>query len=126
LRRQKKSEVMAFNLVMATDKQKLNNHETHEKPSEVELSEPAKRVEYLTAKQLAQVLQISESTIHKLRRAGKIPAVMLTDRLIRFNLKEVKHALRTSHTNDHPPHHSPHLEEPDPQLSFEDFFKANE
>ncbi|MEW6128131.1 MAG: helix-turn-helix domain-containing protein [Acidobacteriota bacterium] len=102
---------------MATEHQKIIVQETREKPGEAESAEP-KRVEYLTAKQLAQILQISESTIHKLRRAGKIPAVMLTDRLIRFNLKDVKHALRASHTNDHPQHHSTHAEEPDPQLSL--------
>ncbi len=111
---------------MTTEHQKPNLQESREKPGEFEASEQTKRVEYLTAKQLAQVLQISESTIHKLRRAGKIPAVMLTDRLIRFNLKEVKHALRASHANDHQPHHSAHADEPDPQLSFEDFFKASE
>ncbi len=118
--------MVACKFAMATDKQKLNNHEAHEKPNDVELSEPAKRVEYLTAKQLAQILQISESTIHKLRRTGKIPAVMLTDRLIRFNLKEVKHALRAAQSGDHPAHPATHAEEPSPQLSFEDFFKANE
>jgi excisionase family DNA binding protein len=107
---------------MATEKLKLNHHEAPEKSSDGEI-ESAKRVEYLTAKQLAQVLQISESTIHKLRRAGKIPAVMLTDRLIRFNLKEVKHALRSSHIT----HAQSELSEaPDPQLSFDEFFKAGE
>ena len=90
-----------------------------------EAPEAPRRVDYLTAKQLADVLQISESTIHKLRRAGKIPAVMLTDRLIRFNLKDVKHALRpVQHSNSHPETARP--PEIDPQLSFEDFFKAGE
>ncbi len=54
-----------------------------------------KRSEYLTASQLAQVLQISETTVHRLRRQGKIPAVMITPRLIRFNLKDVRAALST-------------------------------
>jgi excisionase family DNA binding protein len=53
-----------------------------------------KKVEYLTARQLAEVLQVSESTIHRLRRAGRIPAILLTDRLIRFNLKDVQKSLR--------------------------------
>jgi excisionase family DNA binding protein len=53
-----------------------------------------KKAEYLTAQQLAEVLQISEATVHRLRRAGRIPAVMLTDRLIRFNLRDVQRALR--------------------------------
>lgn len=52
-----------------------------------------KRAEYLTASQLAQMLQISETTVHRLRKRGKIPAVMITPRLIRFNLKEVRAAL---------------------------------
>jgi len=68
--------------------------------SQPEVSEQAKekRVEYLTAGQLAEVLQVSESTIHRLRRAGRIPAVMLTDRLIRFNLRDVQKALRALQT----------------------------
>lgn len=54
-----------------------------------------KRGDFLTARQLAEVLQISESTIHKLRRNGRIPAVMVTARLIRFNLRDVRAALAT-------------------------------
>ena len=109
---------------MATERHKHNSQETPENPGDFEAPDQVKRVEYLTAKQLAQILQISESTIHKLRRAGKIPAVVLTDRLIRFNLKEVKHALRSSQAGSPPQNESP--EEPDPQLTFEDFFKAGE
>jgi excisionase family DNA binding protein len=110
---------------MTADRQKLSAQESREKAVDPELSEPAKKSEYLTAKQLGQILQISESTIHKLRRTGKIPAVMLTDRLIRFNLKDVKHALRPTQANHHP-HESSAPAEPSPQLSFEDFFKVNE
>ena len=110
---------------MTADRQKSNGHESREKPGDLELPEQAKKTEYLTAKQLGQILQISESTIHKLRRAGKIPAVMLTDRLIRFNLKDVKHALRPMQSNHQ--HSEPTAQsESSPQLSFEDFFKANE
>ena len=78
-----------------------------------------KRGEYLTARQLAEVLQISEATVHRLRRTGRIPAVLLTDRLIRFNLREVQKALRprTTVTETSEPQHE---EEPTPQLSFED------
>jgi excisionase family DNA binding protein len=74
--------------------------------------------DYLTAHQLAEVLQVSEATIHRLRRAGRIPAVLLTDRLIRFNLRDVQKALRpqtASHAD------SDKEQEPSPQLSFEDF-----
>jgi excisionase family DNA binding protein len=110
---------------MTADRQKLNVQESREKTGEWELPEQPKKTEYLTAKQLGQILQISESTIHKLRRAGKIPAVMLTDRLIRFNLRDVKHALRPAQANNHQ-HETAPQPEPNPQLSFEDFFKANE
>src|SRR5829696_1746261 len=104
---------------MTADRQKLNAQESREKNGEGELPEQTKKTEYLTAKQLGQILQISESTIHKLRRAGKIPAVMLTDRLIRFNLKDVRHALRPAQANNHQ-HETAQPPEPNPQLSFED------
>jgi len=80
-----------------------------------------KRAEYLTARQLSEVLQISEATVHRLRRTGRIPAVLLTDRLIRFNLREVQKALRP-HSASHPSDggEAPQNQEPSPQLSFED------
>ncbi|MBI3653044.1 MAG: helix-turn-helix domain-containing protein [Acidobacteria bacterium] len=110
---------------MTADQQKLNAQENREKADDFEIFEPPKKVEYLTAKQLAQVLQISESTIHKLRRAGKIPAVMLTARLIRFNLKEVKHALRPTHASNHQSHDPAPAAEPSPQLSLFDDENGN-
>jgi len=105
-------------------RQKSRAKKARPEASEAEVSEQAKekRVEYLTAQQLAEVLQVSESTIHRLRRAGRIPAVMLTDRLIRFNLRDVQKALR--------PMQSARAQsggdgagedaDPSPQLSFED------
>jgi excisionase family DNA binding protein len=51
------------------------------------------REEFLTARQLAAVLQVSESTVRRLAREGRIPSVRLTPRLIRFNLKAVLKAL---------------------------------
>lgn len=110
---------------MTADHQKLTAQETREKSGEAESSEPAKKTEYLTAKQLAQILQISESTIHKLRRTGKIPAVMLTERLIRFNLKDVKHALRPTQSNNHHNETSSH-QEPSPQLSLFDGYENSD
>jgi excisionase family DNA binding protein len=80
-----------------------------------------KRGEYLTARQLAEVLQISEATVHRLRRTGRIPAVLLTDRLIRFNLREVQKALRALASNVRE-HQSDQEEEPSPQLSFDHLF----
>ncbi len=89
-----------------------------EKPADAPAAEQAKRQDFLTARQLAEVLQISEATIHRLRRAGRIPAISITDRLIRFNLKDVKHALRAESRADY----SARGEEPSPQLSFDDLF----
>jgi excisionase family DNA binding protein len=51
------------------------------------------REEFLTARQLAAVLQVSESTVRRLAREGRIPSVRLTPRLIRFNPKAVYRAL---------------------------------
>jgi excisionase family DNA binding protein len=81
-----------------------------------------KRGDFLTAKQLAEVLQISESTIHKLRRKGRIPAVMVTARLIRFNLRDVRAALATQLTEstvETAPTNNKTLAK---QLAFEDLF----
>ena len=51
------------------------------------------REEFLTARQLAQVLQVSESTVRRLAREGRIPCVRITPRLLRFNPKAVYRAL---------------------------------
>jgi excisionase family DNA binding protein len=53
----------------------------------------ARREEFLTARQLAEVLQVSESTVRKLARAGRIPVVRLTPRLARYHLPAVLRAL---------------------------------
>ena len=82
-----------------------------------------KRVEYLTAQQLAEVLQVSQSTIHRLRRTGRIPAVELTGRLIRFNLRDVQKALKAMQAARPHDDGEPHQEdEPTAQLSFDDLF----
>lgn len=98
-------------------------HRAHAKPGEPGSPEPPKdkRADYLTARQLAGVLQVSEATIHRLRRSGRIPAVLLTDRLIRFNLRDVQKALRpqsATHASDGS--ESDEGQEPSPQLSFGD------
>jgi excisionase family DNA binding protein len=51
------------------------------------------RGEFLTARQIAEVLQVSESTVRKLAREGRIPVVRLTPRLTRYNLQSVLRAL---------------------------------
>ncbi len=57
------------------------------------------REEFLTARQLASVLQVSESTVHRLAREGRIPSVRLTARLVLFNLMAVCRALDGSARN---------------------------
>jgi excisionase family DNA binding protein len=104
---------------LAAERQK-----SHPKTGESGSVEPKnKRADYLTARQLAEVLQVSEATIHRLRRAGRIPAVLLTDRLIRFNLRDVQRALRPQTASRASEGGASEPErEPIPQLSFEDVY----
>lgn len=51
------------------------------------------RHEFLTARQLAAILQVSESTVRRLAREGRIPSVRLTPRLTRYHLESVRQAL---------------------------------
>src|SRR5262249_26322497 len=82
-----------------------------------------KRVEYLTAHQLADVLQVSEPTMTRLARAGRIPAIELTGRLIRFNLRDVQKSLKATQTvRAHEDGEAPQDDEPTTQLSFDDLF----
>ena len=76
------------------------------------------REEFLTARQLAEILQVSESTVRRLARDGRIPSVRLTPRILRFNLKAVvraldgtEHARRTRRQQEEKPRD-------DSQLSF--------
>ena len=85
--------------------------------------EKERKTEFLTARQLARLLQVSEATIHRLRRSGRIPAVKLTEKLIRFNLRDVSRALRPK-DGRHPRDIQPDDPEGEPddglQLSFVD------
>ena len=77
------------------------------------------REEFLTARQLAEVLQVSESTVRRLARDGRIPCVRLTARLLRFNLKAVYRALDGSDTPSRSKRrHAEESERDDGQLSF--------
>ena len=109
---------------MTTDHQKTRSRAERPRPGEPDAPEQAKekRIEYLTAHQLAEVLQVSESTIHRLRRAGRIPAVALTGRLIRFNLRDVQKALRSTQAAhaESGDGEADHDQKPSPQLSFDD------
>ena len=51
------------------------------------------REEFLTARQLAAILQVSESTVRRLAREGCIPAIRITPRITRFHLQAVRDAL---------------------------------
>jgi excisionase family DNA binding protein len=81
-----------------------------------------KREEFLTARQLAKLMQVSESTVRRLAREGRIPSVRLTPRLLRFHLSAVMNALDGTQTKTRtrrptPPHGGATDET---QLSFED------
>ena len=76
------------------------------------------REDFLTARQLASILQVSESTVRRLAREGRIPSIRITPRLLRFNLKAVRQALDGS---TKPSRRQPEPED-DLQLSFSDIF----
>lgn len=76
------------------------------------------REEFLTARQLAAVLQVSESTVRRLAREGRIPSVRLTPRLIRFNLKAVYKALDGNSRPRPSQRQADEHERDDAQLSF--------
>jgi excisionase family DNA binding protein len=80
-----------------------------------------KREEFLTARQLAAILQVSESTVRRLAQKGRIPSVRITPHIIRFHLKAVREALdgaKRSRRN------SAEAEEESAQLSFADLISS--
>ena len=79
-----------------------------------------KREEFLTARQLAGLLQVSESTVRRLAREGRIPSVRLTPRLMRFHLSSVMSALDGTQTKTRTRRTPPPEATDDTQLSFED------
>jgi excisionase family DNA binding protein len=82
--------------------------------SEVQTPSHEPREEFLTARQLAAILQVSESTVRRLAQRGRIPAIRITPHILRFHLKAVRDALdgaKRSRRNS---------EETDAQLSFAD------
>jgi excisionase family DNA binding protein len=78
---------------------------------------PAAQRDFLTARQLAAVLQVSETTVRRLAREGRIPVVRLTSRLMRFHLPTVLDAL-DGRSGKHPKRRAD--ESDDAQLSFAD------
>jgi excisionase family DNA binding protein len=76
--------------------------------------------QFLTARQLAAILQVSESTVRRLARKGRIPSIRLTPRLMRFHLQSVREALDGTRTRPRRNEHE--TEEDTAQLSFTDLF----
>jgi excisionase family DNA binding protein len=79
--------------------------------------EREERNEFLTAKQLAAVLQISEASVRRLAHSGRIPSIRLSTRLIRFHLPSVREALDTTH---HRTRKQAEHDDDNRQLSFTD------
>jgi excisionase family DNA binding protein len=80
--------------------------------------EEREREEFLTAKQLAKYLQVSESTVRRLAAKRRIPSVRLTPRIIRFHLDAVRESLEVPR---HRIRHGEYNERiDDAQLSFDD------
>jgi excisionase family DNA binding protein len=77
------------------------------------------REEFLTAKQLAEILQVSESTVRRLAQKRRIPSVHLTPRIIRFHLDAVREALDVPRVARPQGVHTD-----DAQLSFEDLLSS--
>ena len=71
--------------------------------------------EFLTARQLAEILQVSETTVRRLAQKRRIPCVRLSPRIIRFHLEAVREALDVSHRSPSHP-----LLRDEAQLSFGD------
>jgi excisionase family DNA binding protein len=75
------------------------------------------REEFLTARQLALILQVSESTVRRLAHQGRIPSVRITPHIIRFHLQAVRDALDGTRRNKRG---SAGAEAESAQLSFAD------
>jgi len=76
------------------------------------------RDEFLTARQLARVLQVSESTVRRLARKRRIPSVRVTPRIIRFHLDAVREALDVPRSKIRHGEFTERID--DAQLSFDD------
>ena len=51
------------------------------------------RTDFLTARQIGAILQVSESTVRRLAHSGRIPSIRITPHIIRFRLAAVVEAL---------------------------------
>jgi excisionase family DNA binding protein len=77
------------------------------------------REEFLTARQLAEILQVSETTVRRMAQKRRIPSVRLSRRIIRFHLDAVREALDVPHRS-----RSRSLLTDDAQLSFDDLLSS--
>ena len=77
------------------------------------------REEFLTARQLAKILQVSESTVRRLALRRRIPSVRLTPHIIRFHLDAVREALEVPRYRIRHGEYTETVD--DAQLSFEEF-----
>lgn len=77
------------------------------------------REEFLTAKQVAKVLQVSESTVRRLAQKRRIPSVRITPKIIRFHLDAVRQALDVPRYRIRHGEYSERVD--DAQLTFDDF-----
>jgi excisionase family DNA binding protein len=80
------------------------------------------RDEFLTARQLAAILQVSEATVRRLARTGRIPSIRLTSRLMRFHLPSVREALDGASRPRSARRHEAEDGQETAQLSFSDLF----
>jgi excisionase family DNA binding protein len=80
------------------------------------------REEFLTARQLAEILQVSESTVRRLAGKRRIPSVRLAPRIIRFHLDAVREALDVPRYRIRRNFVEEHVD--DSQLSFEDLLTS--
>lgn len=78
--------------------------------------------QFLTARQLAAILQVSEATVRRLARNGRIPSIRLTPRIMRFHLASVREALDGGRSNARPRRTEGDSEDSSSQLSFSDLF----
>lgn len=76
--------------------------------------------QFLTARQLAAILQVSEATVRRLARKGRIPSIRLTPRIVRFHLGAVREALDGGRSRTK--RNEPETEADTAQLSFSDLF----
>jgi excisionase family DNA binding protein len=76
------------------------------------------REEFLTAKKIAEILQVSDSTVRRLAQRRRIPSVRLTPHIIRFHLDAVRESLEVPKYRIRHGEYDERVD--DAQLSFED------